>query len=445
MTRVHVVGAGVAGLAAALRLAQAGHAVVLHEAAGQAGGRCRSFFDDTLGRTIDNGNHLLLSGNRAAFDYLRLVGAEDSLAGPSEARFPFLDLETGERWEVKLDEGVIPWWVFSPERRIPGTRARDYASALRFLFAPRGATVAQCAGEETMLYRRFWEPLAVAVLNAPAARAAAQLLRPVLLETFARGGAYCRPRIARAGLTESFVAPALRYLEAKGVEIRFGARLVGVQHEGKRATALSFARGAEALSTDDRVVLALPSWIAGEVMPGLAVPKEAFPIVNVHFRLAQGTDEGEPSLLGLIGGTAQWVFRRGDIASVTVSAAANLVDETAPKIAEHCWADVARALKLEGPVPLYRVVKERRATFAQVPAELPLRAPARTALDNLFLAGDWTDTGLPATIEGAIRSGFRAAALASQGAPARVRIQAEIPHQEGRGRRRGAGRRAASL
>lgn len=420
MARVHVVGAGMAGLAAAVRFAEQGAPVVLHEATGQAGGRCRSFFDETLERTIDNGNHLLLSGNCAALAYLKRLGAEATLAGPAEARFPFFDLKTGERWALTLPRGPVPVWLLFPRRRVPGTRLADYASILRVLLASADATVAATAGAGSALYARFWEPLTVAVLNAPPERAAARLLRPVLRETFLRGGAYCMPRIARHGLSESFVQPALSYLSGRGADIRFGARLAFVEHDGAHAKALVFARGRDILSTDDQVVLALPPWAAAEAMPGLAVPRAAFPIVNVHYRLPARAEGEAPTLLGLLGGTAQWLFCRGDIASVTVSAAEALVEEAAPEIARRCWADVARALGLDGaaPPPPYRVVKERRATFAQVPGELGLRAQARTGLKNLFLAGDWTDTGLPATIEGAIRSGFRAAALALERAGA---------------------------
>ena len=128
---------------------------------------------------------------------------------------------------------------------------------------------------------------------------------------------------------------------------------------------------------------------------------------------------GAISFLGILGGTAQWLFQRNGIASVTVSAATDLVDLPVETLARTLWRDVVQALDLdESPAPPHRVVKERRATFAQTPAELRRRPGLRTPWHNLLLAGDWTDTGLPATIEGAIRSGHGAASILSpQGTP----------------------------
>ncbi len=128
--RVHVIGAGLAGLAAALSLVDAGRAVTLHEAGPAAGGRCRSYVDRELGLTIDNGNHLLLSGNRAAFAYLDAIGGTGALAGPRAPLFPFLDLATGARWTVRPNAGRLPWWVLSRRRRVPGTRTGDYLRLL---------------------------------------------------------------------------------------------------------------------------------------------------------------------------------------------------------------------------------------------------------------------------------------------------------------------------
>ncbi|RMD87262.1 MAG: FAD-dependent oxidoreductase, partial [Alphaproteobacteria bacterium] len=124
MARIHVIGGGLAGLAAAVECAVAGRAVTLYEAAGHAGGRCRSFYDEKIDAVIDNGNHLLLSGNRAARAYLRRIGARDRVAGPDRAVFPFIDLGTGERWELRPGDGWLPLWIFDPRRRVPGTRAR---------------------------------------------------------------------------------------------------------------------------------------------------------------------------------------------------------------------------------------------------------------------------------------------------------------------------------
>src|SRR5688572_4048397 len=150
---VYVVGAGVAGLSAAVRLVQAGRPVVMYEAAGQAGGRCRSFFDERLGLEIDNGNHLLLSGNSSAMSYLAAVGASDSLVVAPTAAIPFVDIASGERWVIQPNAGVLPWWIFAHRRRAPATRAGDYLAALRLGFVPPNATIARLFGGRPEILR----------------------------------------------------------------------------------------------------------------------------------------------------------------------------------------------------------------------------------------------------------------------------------------------------
>ena len=134
---VHVIGAGLAGLSAATRLAQAGTHVVLHEAGAQAGGRCRSYVDTVLNMPIDNGNHVILSGNRSALSYLQTIGASGRLRGPSAADFHFVDLASRERWKLRLGDGFFPWWIFDDSRRVPNTRMRDYLVLARLMVAAR--------------------------------------------------------------------------------------------------------------------------------------------------------------------------------------------------------------------------------------------------------------------------------------------------------------------
>ena len=413
----HIVGAGLAGLAAAVTLVRGGQAVVLHEASGRAGGRCRSFADAKLGCSIDNGNHLLLSGNASAMRYLRCIGAEDRLVGPDRACFPFLDLRTGQRWRLQPNPGVVPWWIFDPRRRVPETRPGDYLAAIRVALAGRSCTVTDCVGEDGALFERFWQPLAVAALNAPAQAGAATLLWRVLRETFMPGESACRPRIAATGLSETFVHPALDFLQGRGADVRLGNRLRGIGCRDGRACRLQFGEATVELPDGDRLVLAVPPAAAAELLPDLTVPEESSAIVNVHFRLSmRGGLPADVPFMGLIGGTAQWLFVRGDVASVTVSAAAALAAKPAIAIARATWKDVVAALGLNGAdFPVYRVVKEKRATFAQTPDQVLRRPGTRCRMANVYLAGDWVDTGLPATIEGAIRSGQMAANAALGG------------------------------
>jgi squalene-associated FAD-dependent desaturase len=385
---VHVVGAGLAGLAAACRLTESGTHVVLHEAAKFAGGRARSYDDPVLGCRIDNGNHLLLSGNTAAMAYLARIGAGDSLNGPAEPVFPFIDLGTGARWNLALNHGRIPWWIFAPGRRVPGTRLRDYAALLKLRRAGVDDLVAPLVGSASPLYRNLLEPLAISALNTMPDIASAQPLQAVVAETIERGGHAAIPRFAKIGLSESFIDPAIAWLQAKGADIRFGQRVT-------------------ALDPAQPTVLAVPPWVAATLVPGLVVPDAFESICNLHFKFS--APAGPAGFWGLIGGMAEWVFARPEILSVTISAANRYAEIDNAVIAAKVWAELARAFGLTAEIPAHRVVWERRATFIATPAQLARRPKTRTLDKNLVLAGDWTDTGLPATIEGAIRSGDAAA------------------------------------
>ncbi len=425
MGTVHVVGAGLAGLSAAVSLSAGGGKVVLHEAAKQAGGRCRSYYDPSLELTIDNGNHLLLSGNADALGFLREVGApSDALTGPDEAAFDFADLKTGQRWTLRPNAGRLPWWVLSPSRRVPGTRARDYLAPLGILRAASGK--AEGAGGtigETMecsgpLYERLWHPVLLAALNTEPRDSDVGLAARILRETLGAGGRACRPLVADQGLSYAFVDPALKTLQARGVAMRFGRRLRSLESEGGRVTSLLFSDGPETLGPGDSVVLALPPWVASELLPGVPAPQEFRSIVNAHFAMVP--KPGSPLILGVVNSLTEWLFAYSDRYSVTISGADRLLDVPREELARQIWGEIATLGNLAPELPRWQIVKEKRATFAATPAEAARRAPARTQHANLVLAGDWTATGLPSTIEGAIRSGKTAAhVLMCAGSPAR--------------------------
>jgi predicted NAD/FAD-dependent oxidoreductase len=209
-------------------------------------------------------------------------------------------------------------------------------------------------------------------------------------------------------LSETFIHPALTALADSGVTIRFRHPLRTLSRSGGRVTELTFDDEIVHLSRHDAIVLAVPWHAAASLLPSLP-DLPASPIVNAHFRLASPPSQlPAGGMLGLLGTDAQWLFLRGDILSVTVSAAAGLVDQTSDQIAERLWTDVSRALKLSSRPLAKRIIKEKRATLYHTPAVERLR-PAPKIGTNLLLAGDWTATGLPCSLEGAILSGEHAA------------------------------------
>ena len=408
---VHVIGAGLAGLSAATRLALAGTRVVVHEAGAQAGGRCRSYVDQTLGMMIDNGNHVILSGNRSALSFLDAIGARGRMRGSGTADFNFFDLRTKERWTLRLNKGRLPWWIFDGRRRVPKTRAWDYVVLARLMWQPGWKTVGETIDCSGVLYERLVEPILLATLNNEPASASAQLAATLLRETIGAGGSACQPLIAMEGLSSAFVDPALDFLKSRDVAVQMNHEVHRIAFDGARAVQLDFGGETVVLGPEDVVILAAPPNLVARLLPGLTVPSEFRAIANVHFRVDQPT--ALPPMTGLVHALTHWVFAYPGRLSVTISAADALMQMPREALARQVWSEVAALTGLPDALPPWQVVRERRATIATDPAQEALRPGPQTAWTNVFLAGDWTATSLPPTIESAIRSGERAAALAA--------------------------------
>ena len=396
----HVIGAGVAGLVAGLRLAQSGRRVMLHEATPMAGGRCRALPDGT-----DNGTHALMGANRAALRFLSDIGAREAWVEAEPEGLPVFDLaDCGAR---RIAASPLDWR--DPAKRPPGLSAGAIAALLRLALPIGDRPVAEAMAAHPVLYRALIEPLTVAALNTPGQEASSARLG-VVLRRLGRPGAGAL-LVAREGLGPDLINPALRALEQAGVTVRFGARLRAMTEAEGRIIALHFGDDSIALEARDGIVLALPPWEVARLIPKLRVPERHAPILNLHF--AHQTP-GPVRFIGVLGGLTQWILLRPSGVSITVSAADAEVEEQAPDLAPRAWAEIRVAAKgfglpgdwPEAP-PAMRAVKERRATPRHAVGMPP--QPPRQVHRNLVLAGDWTWPHLPATIEAAVLSGEAAA------------------------------------
>ncbi len=325
MSTAYVVGGGLAGLSAAVLLAENGRKVELIEGAPQAGGRCRSYFDPVLGQLIDNGNHLVLSGNHCVRSYLHSVGADSALVGPDRAEFNFADLSSGAKWTIRPNESAIAWWILSSARRVPDTGPFDYLALLSLLLAGPDKRISDVIRCEGPLWDRLLQPFLLAVLNSDPRNASAALAGAVIRESLAKGGHAYHPRIAHPTLAAAFVDPALEFLKRKGASVRIGQRVRAVTFDNSRLSALQLPEGAIGVDQGDTVILAVPPWVATELVPGLTAPTEFCSIVNAHFRIAPPA--GAPLMTGVIGGLAEWIFAFPDRISITVSGADAIVDK----------------------------------------------------------------------------------------------------------------------
>lgn len=437
-----VVGGGAAGLAAASALAEAGEAVVVLEASKWLGGRARSYVDRATGCPVDNGQHALMGCYDEFLALLARVGRREALFA-SELSLPFWSEARGLHrldcppWPAPLHfaAGLARYRQLAPRER-----ASALLAGLRLVARygrpeedgrGRDATVAEALralGQGPNARRALWDPLVVATLNASAEASSARLLAQVVKRALLASREGSRFLLPALPLSELYAEPARKYVEERGGLVRTSARVDAVEIERGRAVAVRV--GGERVPAGG-VVLALPPAALGRVAPAELAPPEALrratPIVSVTLFLDRAVEA--PPFVGLLDTETQWVFqvdrihgeRRAEGHRLACVRSAADAWAAAPReaVAEAAWRDVQRALPDARGARVRHavVVKEMAATLAPEPALQPLRPGVATPWPNVWRAGDWTATGLPATLESAAVSGHRAAAAALGGLP----------------------------
>ncbi len=438
---VVVVGAGFAGLASAVRLASRGARVIVVEERRRLGGRATAFPDPVSGEPVDNGQHALFGCYRETFAFLEAIGAAGDVRLDDRLDLEIVD-RAGRRSRLRSLPGLpSPLHLVGGLLRWKALGMADRLAAVRLGRILRGLGRAGGAGadrrgldrltvDEWLVAQRqtprlrevLWGPLAIAALNQSPATASAGPFVEVLARMFAGSRRDAAIALPLKPLDELYAEPGRRWLESKGHAVRVGdaARLiveggaaVGVDVNGERIAAGAIVSSVPwfAFSAFAGRVPALDDIVRG------ASAMAASPIVTVNLWLDRPVTDGP--LIGLPGRTFQWAFDKGRLfgeqashLSLVSSGADEIVALSNDALAELARAELAEALPAAAGARVLRAtaVREKRATFSLAPGQ-PVRPGPRTPVDRLFLAGDWTDTGLPATIEGAVASGHRAAAL----------------------------------
>jgi squalene-associated FAD-dependent desaturase len=433
-----VVGGGVAGLAAATALADAGRRVLVLEARGELGGRATAFVDRETGEMVDNGQHVLFGCYRETFRLLRRIGAEGNVRAQSSLEVPYLDVH-GRRSVLRcpalpsplhLLAGVLAWDALSWRDRLSVLRvAAPLMKARRSFRLKAEATGIHGTvdawltrhGQSGRLREWLWEPLAVAALNQSPAEAAAAPFVRVLAEMFGPNRSDSSLVLPLRPLHEMYALPARRHIESHGGEVRLNA-LARIRIQDGRVSGVD-VRGES--FTVSHVVAAVPWFALGSLMVGDEPPMSAIvaaasrmtskPIVTVNLWYDRAVMED--LFVGLPGRQMQWVFDKrrvfGESAShlsLVASGADALVGAGNDQLIALAAREVAASIPGAREAVLKRgtVIREKRATFSLAPGEPP-RPGVDTPVDGLFLAGDWIETGLPGTIESAAVAGHLAA------------------------------------
>lgn len=419
---VAIVGAGLAGLAAAHALLKHGHEVTLFEAAPQAGGRTRGVAHDTS--MLDNGQHLCLGAYSATLGFIKEAGLDEAQVFK---RMPLaLHMHNGAH-RMSL---VTPAWLPAPLHLLWGlltASGLDWQSkwcAIRWMqqlkqqafTLAQDLTVAELLAQGTqtsLVVRTLWEPLCLAALNTPIAQASAQVFLNVLQDSFQHRRQDSDFLIVKADLSTAMIQPLAQAIQTLGAKVNLRQTVTSIQ---PLETGCLVSTATSTVAFDDVIIAVGPHQLKTIESELVIPPFDYQPITTVYMQYETEVRLPQP-ILGLCQGLAQWVFDRGQccdqhgLLAVVISAHPPLNMEK-DSLVRQCIEEINQALNIYGielaSVPLWtQIITEKRATFSCTPNLV--RPHIRTGIPHLFLAGDYVSGRYPATIEGAVRSGCAAA------------------------------------
>lgn len=435
-----IVGGGLAGLAAGVRLADAGRKVVVLEATKQGGGRSRSFDDRVTGREIDNGQHLMMGCYRETQTFLRAIGAPDDSVYYQRNLGVAMVRPGGKRANLQCPGLPAPLHLAAGLLGMSGVGVVSKLSALRAGLMLRGEVTRPddnetCdawltrMGQTAGIRATFWEPLIWAVLNDDPLVASAAMLISVLDRAFMGTRDASRLGVPRKPLSKLYVERAVAHIEARGGEVRFAAPARELLLEQGRAVGVLLKDGSTVRGSE--VITAVPPHALLELLPERSRDHWVFrdvsrlevsPIVNLWALIDRPLFD-EP-FVGLVASPLHWLFDRdqidpegargkpGTLLSVTISGARAFVHDDAVVLRELFEGEMRRFFPDKPFETLaFRAVKEKRATISHAAGSYQRRPETRSPIPGLLLAGDWVRTGIPATIESAVQSGHDAARL----------------------------------
>lgn len=420
MKKCLIIGGGISGLTAAAYLSSKQVKVSLFESSPKLGGRTYSFFDEQNKTTLDNGQHILMGCYKDTLAFLDLINAKENLSYQKNLRIEFLK-EGSANLALDANKFIYPINLLSALMLFNALGKQDKLRLLGFLtvlpFASKKKLEKQTVAEwlngtnqSKKLIKNFWEIICIGALNSGINKASALIFYKILIEIFFKGNFASTIVLPKYGLSESLIDPARNFVERNGGEVVLSGKVELLNLKGNKIFSVM---SCDQQYTDfDFVISAIPVYALEKIidLKNLDIENqfEFSTILNINLWIDKL--ELKEKFYGFLDSPLHWIFVKDKHFNIVISDANYLADREQDEIYKMVITELSRFFPIiKNDVKAFKIIKEKRATFIPDNRSEKLRPKCETRINNLFLAGDWTDTGLPATIEGAVKSGRIAA------------------------------------